>query len=168
MLSGQTASWRQAWLRALPIPLDAPAMSVIKARPAGPGEQRFGVPGNLHAFALVRCAAPGGPLDLVILLADVPLIRWFFGGQPDGPEQALLNSAISPARARRVMSRAGCWGLVTGGGVLAAAGIWLGAAPPGQPGRAPAVLLAFSGLLITSGFRHLLLARWHKRATAAR
>jgi hypothetical protein len=143
-------------------------MSVIDARPAGHREQRFGSPGNIGLFALVRCAMPAGSLGLVVPIADVPLITWFFGGQPDVPESALPGSAVTPGPARKLMSKKLAWTLI-------AAGCGLMAGPPVVAANAAGlsgswilrVPYGIGWLLFIEGSMNILRAHRQKRRVGA-
>jgi hypothetical protein len=120
-VGGQAVSWKPVGRgRKSRRTIDVRRMSVIDSRSADHRERRFGSPGNIHLFALVRCSAPEGPLDLVVPAADVPMITWFFGGQPDVPESALVGHVVASG-APLTRSKKLSWAIAgTGGGLVAA------------------------------------------------
>lgn len=129
---GQVASWARLWgHRRSQVIINVRGTSVIEARPAGRQEQRFGSPGNIHLFALVRCTSPAGRVDLVVPAADVPLMTWFFGGQPEAPDAALLASAVTPGPGRKLANRKRGWVLSTAGCGLMAGTVAAVALVPG-------------------------------------
>jgi hypothetical protein len=88
---------------------------------------------NIHLYASVRCASPGGPLDLVVPVADVPVITWFFDGQPDLPESALLGRAVAAGTVRARMSKRRAWTLAAAGCGLMVAAVVAAANVNGHP-----------------------------------
>jgi hypothetical protein len=101
-LSTASVSWRPfLGFRRGARPLDI--RSVTLECPAGPSDQRFGVPGNPHLFSLVRWATPDGRLDLLVPTADLPLVTWRLGGEamPPGGESAQTDRTAGAGRAAR-------------------------------------------------------------------
>jgi hypothetical protein len=87
-LSATTVSWWPFFsVRRAGRMLDIGGVTLV--RPAGPSDQRFGVPANLHLFSLVRCATPAGPLDLLVPTADLPLVTWRLSGGDIPPSEAV-------------------------------------------------------------------------------
>ena len=164
-VGGHTAAWKRAGARRRSrLVIDVSGMSVIKTRPADHREQRFGSPGNIHLFALVRCATPAGPLDLVVPIADVPLITWFFGGQPNVPESALPGNAVMPGPARKLINKKLTWAFIaTGGGLMAGPPV-VAANVPGLSGSwIIGVPYGIGCLLFINGSTNILRARRQKR-----
>jgi len=161
---GHSATWqRSGSRRGSRLVIDVAGTSVIKARPADHREQRFGSPGNIHLFALVRCATPTGPLDLVVPAADVPLLAWFFGGHPEVPESVLLSSAVTPGRAGKLMTKKLAWGLsATACGFMVVSPVAT-ANVPGLSGWWMGVLYGIGCMLFINGSTSILRARRRKR-----
>ena len=91
-LSASTVSWRPFFgLRRPARLLDISGITLV--RPAGPPDKRFGVPGNLHLFSLVRCATPAGRLDLLVPTADLALVTWRLSGGDLPPSAATAWAA---------------------------------------------------------------------------
>jgi hypothetical protein len=91
-LSATTVSWWPFFsVRRAGRMLDIGGVTLV--RPAEPSDQRFGVPGNLHLFSLVRCATPAGPLDLLVPTADLPLVTWRLSGGDIPPGEAVAWAA---------------------------------------------------------------------------
>ena len=167
-LRGHRASWRRVpgLRRSRPV-IDARDTSVITARPADHREQRFGSPASIHLFALVRCATPAGPLELVVPTADVPLVTWFFGGQPDVPDAALLAAAVPPGPRRAPVSGKRAWAqLAAGWGILLGVAV-LAAGPPGLSGWWTWIPLWLAGMLLMTGMANIVRARQQKRRDEA-
>ena len=163
-LRGHTASWRRVpGVLSSRLVIDVQNTSVLGARPAGHREQRFGSPASIHLFALVRCATPAGPLELVAPAADVPLITRFFGGQPDVHEAALLAAAVPPGPRREPASEKRGWALAA-----AACGLLLGAVAviiglPGLSGWWMRIPFSLAAMLLANGIVNFVRARQRKR-----
>jgi hypothetical protein len=108
-LSATAVSWRAFFgLRRPARLLDISGITLV--RPAGPSDQRFGVPGNLHLFSLVRCATPAGRLDLLVPTADLPLVTWRLSGGDLPRDVAMTSVAMAGRAGRRPPSgREICW-----------------------------------------------------------
>lgn len=167
-LRGHTASWRRVpGVLSTRRVIDVRDTSVITARPAGHREQRLGSPASIHLFALVRCATPAGPLELVVPAADVPLITWFFGGQPDAPEAALLAAALPPGPRRDPVSEKHGWVKVAAACDLLLGTVSVGLGLPGLSGWWMRIPFTLAGVLLATGIVNIVGARRHKRRDEA-
>jgi hypothetical protein len=167
-VGGQTSWKRVGGRRSSRLVIDVRGMSVIDARPADHREQRFGSPGSIHLFALVRCATPTGSLDLVVPIADVLLITWVFGGQPNVPESALLDNAVTPGPARKLMNKKLAWALIATGCGLMVGPLVVAASVPGlSRSWMMGVPHGIGCLLFISGSTNILRARRQKRRDEA-
>jgi hypothetical protein len=111
-----------------------------------PSEPADGGPRKPDVFSLVRCATPAGRLDLILPMADVPLVSHCLGAGDLAEVQALLSGAGKPAppKMSRIERR---WRLLAATGFLVVAAVLIGT---GHAGRYAFVPLDLGAVFLAS------------------